>query len=144
MVEDVLVKVDKFIFPVEFVMLDMEEDHDVSLILGRPFLDISRALIDVQSSELTLQINEEEVNSNIYRSIRFPNETTTCYQLDSITDCVVKTQMGSNTEDPLERCLTLPRMDNSKLTNEEIMHDLYAQDAQHKVTTLLHVKEEWV
>ena len=36
--EDVLVKIDKFIFPVDFVILDMEEDREVPIILGRPFL----------------------------------------------------------------------------------------------------------
>ncbi|XP_057775361.1 uncharacterized protein LOC130994330 [Salvia miltiorrhiza] len=46
-VEDVLVKVDNFIFPVDFVVLDMVEDKDVPLILGRPFLATRRALIDV-------------------------------------------------------------------------------------------------
>ncbi|XP_073298528.1 uncharacterized protein [Primulina huaijiensis] len=46
-VEDVLVKVDKFIFPADFVILDMEEDHDAPLIFGRPFLVTGRALIDV-------------------------------------------------------------------------------------------------
>ena len=48
-IDDVLVKVDKFIFPADFIMLDMEEeDKDVSIILGKPFLAIGRALIDVQ------------------------------------------------------------------------------------------------
>ena len=46
--EDVLVKVNKFIFPVNFIILDMEEDHEVPLILGRPFLATGRVLIDVQ------------------------------------------------------------------------------------------------
>ena len=90
-VEDVLVKVDKFIFLVDFVVLDMEEDHDVPLILERSFLATSRALIDVRSDELTLRINEEEVNFSTYLSMKFPDETTTCHQLDSIGDCVVKT-----------------------------------------------------
>ena len=36
-IEDVLVKVDKFIFPVDFVVLDMEEDQEASILLGRPF-----------------------------------------------------------------------------------------------------------
>ena len=44
-VEDVLVKVDKFIFPVDFVVLEMEEDDDIPLILGRPFLQTGRCLI---------------------------------------------------------------------------------------------------
>ena len=53
-IEDVLVKVDKFIFPADFVVLDMEEDRDILIILGRPFLATGRALIDVQKGELTL------------------------------------------------------------------------------------------
>ena len=47
-IEDVLVKVDKFIFPANFVQLDMEEDKEVPIFLGRLFLATSRAMIDVQ------------------------------------------------------------------------------------------------
>ena len=39
-IEDVLVKVDKFIFPMDFVVLDNEEDWEAPIILGRPFLSI--------------------------------------------------------------------------------------------------------
>ena len=46
--DDVLVKVEKFIFPADLVVLDMEEDTKVPIILGRPFLATGRALIDVQ------------------------------------------------------------------------------------------------
>ncbi|KAJ8762220.1 hypothetical protein K2173_007376 [Erythroxylum novogranatense] len=46
-IEDVLVKVEKFIFPVDFLVLDMEEDIDIPLILGRPFMAIARTIIDV-------------------------------------------------------------------------------------------------
>ncbi|XP_034679906.1 uncharacterized protein LOC117909969 [Vitis riparia] len=46
-IEDVLVKVDKFIFPTDFIVLDMEEDRDVPLILRRPFLATGKTLIDV-------------------------------------------------------------------------------------------------
>ena len=47
MIEDVLVKVEKLIFPVDFIVLDMEEDQDISIILGRPFLATGRTLINV-------------------------------------------------------------------------------------------------
>ncbi|XP_073014534.1 uncharacterized protein [Primulina eburnea] len=53
-IEDVLVKADKFIFPVDFVVLDMEEDREIPLILGSPFLATRKALIDVQKD------NEED------------------------------------------------------------------------------------
>ena len=61
-IEDVLIKVGKFIFLVDFVLLDMEEDEKVSLILGRPFLATSRALIDVESGELTLSVGDDKVD----------------------------------------------------------------------------------
>ena len=56
-IEDVLVKVDKFIFPADFVVLDMEEDRDIPIILGRPFLATGKALIDVQKGELRLRVD---------------------------------------------------------------------------------------
>lgn len=65
-VEDVLVKVDKFIFPTDFVVLDVEGDRDIPLILGRPFLAISRVLIDVQQGELKLQIDKEKVIFKVF------------------------------------------------------------------------------
>ena len=46
-IEDVLVKVDMFIFPADFIVLDMKEDKEIPIILGRPFLETGRAMIDV-------------------------------------------------------------------------------------------------
>ncbi|XP_022024202.1 uncharacterized protein LOC110924508 [Helianthus annuus] len=46
-VENMLVKIDKFVFPVDFVILDMDEDSKVPLILGRLFLNTSRTIVDV-------------------------------------------------------------------------------------------------
>ena len=46
--EDVLIKVGKFIFLVDFVIIDIEEDMQVPLLLGRPFLATRAALIDVR------------------------------------------------------------------------------------------------
>ncbi|XP_075474098.1 uncharacterized protein LOC142505136 [Primulina tabacum] len=63
-VEDVLVKVDKFIFPVDFVVLDMEEDREIPLILGRPFLATGGVLIDVHKGELVLRLNDESIIFN--------------------------------------------------------------------------------
>ncbi|XP_062103578.1 uncharacterized protein LOC133814662 [Humulus lupulus] len=51
-IENLLVKVDGFIFPVEFVVLDMEEDQEIPIILGIPFLAIGKTLIDVHDGNL--------------------------------------------------------------------------------------------
>ncbi|XP_073128778.1 uncharacterized protein [Henckelia pumila] len=59
-IENILVKIDNLIYPVDFVILDMVEDLEVPLILGRPFLAASRALIDVERGELVLRLNDEQ------------------------------------------------------------------------------------
>ena len=101
-IEDVLIKVDKFIFPADFVVLDMEEDEEVPLILGRPFLATGRALIDVQKGELTLRVNKEEVMFNIYQAMRFPEDPSTCFRVDVITQCVEKAFQEGVPVDPLK------------------------------------------
>lgn len=50
--KDLLVKVDKLVFPADFIVLDMEEDHKIPIILGRPFLNTACAIVDVQESKL--------------------------------------------------------------------------------------------
>ena len=52
----------KFIFPIDFVVMDIEEDTQVLLLLGRPFLSTGATLIDVRKEELTLRIGDEEVD----------------------------------------------------------------------------------
>ena len=71
--KDVLVKVRKFVFLVDFVVMKMEEDTQVPLLLGRPFLATGAALIDVQKGELTLRVGNEAVQFNINRSLEHPN-----------------------------------------------------------------------
>ena len=56
--EDVLIKVGKFIFLMDFVVIDIEEDKQISLLLRRPFLATGAALIDVKQGELTLRVGD--------------------------------------------------------------------------------------
>ena len=79
--EDVLVKVGKFIFPVDFVIMKMEEDTQVPLLLGRPFLATEAALIDVQKGELTLRVGNEAVHFNINRSLEYPDVDVESYMV---------------------------------------------------------------
>ena len=54
--EDVLIEVGKFIFPVDFVVIDIKEDKQIPLLLDKPFLAIGVALIDMKKGELTLKV----------------------------------------------------------------------------------------
>ncbi|GJW87568.1 hypothetical protein Tco_0162908 [Tanacetum coccineum] len=66
-IENVLVGIGKFVFPVDFIILDMPEDIKVPLILERPFLSTARAKIDVYKRKITLRVNEERI---IFTSVK--------------------------------------------------------------------------
>nr|GEU50948.1 reverse transcriptase domain-containing protein [Tanacetum cinerariifolium] len=69
--EYVFVKVGKFHFPTDFVVVDFEADPRVPLILGRSFLRTGRALIDVYREEITLRVNDESVTFNLNQTMRY-------------------------------------------------------------------------
>nr|GEZ35488.1 reverse transcriptase domain-containing protein [Tanacetum cinerariifolium] len=69
--EDVFIKVGKFHFPTDFVVVDFEADPRVPLILGRSFLRTNRALIDIYGEEITLRVNDEAVTFNLNQTTRY-------------------------------------------------------------------------
>ncbi|GKA89746.1 mitochondrial proton/calcium exchanger protein-like protein isoform X1 [Tanacetum coccineum] len=60
-VENMLVGIGKFVFPVDFIILDMPEDVKVPLILGRPFLSTAHAKIDVFKRKITFKVGKEKM-----------------------------------------------------------------------------------
>ncbi|XP_057719656.1 uncharacterized protein LOC130934084 [Arachis stenosperma] len=73
-VEDLLVKVGDFIFLADFVVLDMQEEAKSSIILGRPFLATTGAIIDVQKGDLTLRLHNEKMTFNMFKAMSYPPE----------------------------------------------------------------------
>ncbi|GJR33106.1 reverse transcriptase domain-containing protein [Tanacetum coccineum] len=69
--EDIYVKVGKFHFPTDFVVVDFEADPRVPLILGRSFLRTGRALIDVYREEITLRVDNEAITFNLDQTTRY-------------------------------------------------------------------------
>ena len=56
----------------DFVVIDIEEDKQIPLLLGRPFLATGAALIDVKKGELTLRVGDEAVHFNLNHSLKQP------------------------------------------------------------------------
>ena len=85
--ENVLIKVGKFIFPMDFVVIDIEEDRQVPLLMGRPFLTITigAALIDVKKGEHTLRVGDEAVHLNLNQSLKQPEfDNADCKTVETI------------------------------------------------------------
>ncbi|GJX78580.1 ribonuclease H-like domain-containing protein [Tanacetum coccineum] len=65
--KNVLVRIGKFIFPIDFIILDIPEDDDVPLILRRPFLSTTHSKIDVFKRKIALRVREEKL---VFKSIK--------------------------------------------------------------------------
>ena len=72
-----LIKVGKFVFPMDFVVINMEEDKQVPLLLGSPFFATEAALIDVKKGEMTLRVGDEVVHFNLNHSLKQPELSST-------------------------------------------------------------------
>ncbi|GKA68666.1 putative nucleotidyltransferase, ribonuclease H [Tanacetum coccineum] len=96
--ENVLIKIDKFILPIDFVNLDMREDSKIPIILGRPFLATAQAMIDVFNKKITLRVGNEEVIFDVDQSMkRPPTEDDECYGINFLD-----TSIHSKTQELLE------------------------------------------
>nr|GFA29211.1 reverse transcriptase domain-containing protein [Tanacetum cinerariifolium] len=83
--EDVFMKVGKFHFLTDFVVVDYVVDPWVPLILGRPFLRTVRALIDVYDKELTLRVNNEAITFKVGQTLSFSyNDAESINRIDVI------------------------------------------------------------
>ncbi|GKF11111.1 reverse transcriptase domain-containing protein, partial [Tanacetum coccineum] len=80
-----LVKIGKFTFPADFVILEMEDDSKVPLILGRPFLHTADVLIRVKQKQLNLGVGTERMIFNIDSAIKHSySKDDTCFSIDVI------------------------------------------------------------
>ena len=103
--EDVLIKVGKFVFPVDFMVINMEEEKQIPLLLGRPFLVTGATLIDMKKGESTLRVGDEAVHFNLNHSLKQPElssadceivETKIPVSSELAIDCNFQNSMNEN------------------------------------------------
>ncbi|KAM1059014.1 hypothetical protein ACFX2B_023592 [Malus domestica] len=121
--EDVIIKVDKFYLPADFIVLDMEEDKEVPLILGRPFMATARTLIDVEAGTLTLRVQGESVVFKLFEAVKRPFEPEECFRVDVLDGIVHANFASRSSNDELLTCLT---NHDATLSMEENMVDIIA------------------
>ncbi|XP_021801421.1 uncharacterized protein LOC110745609, partial [Prunus avium] len=129
-VEDVLIHVDQFILPADFVVLDMEEaeisGRELPLILGRPFMATVGTKIDVKSGLLTMTVQDITVKFQVFEALKRPIDPYDCFHVE-VMDCIIeKTFIESSLKDPLEICISQHGMSFEKATILAAEEDLNA------------------
>ncbi|XP_010669717.1 uncharacterized protein LOC104886884 [Beta vulgaris subsp. vulgaris] len=88
------------------ILLDMEEDSQIPIILGRPFLCTAGAVIDVKSGSLTLSVGDDTVTSKLSNALKSPMLENTCCRIDVIEEIARYDAPRALLDDPLEAILT--------------------------------------
>jgi len=106
MLEDVPLQVGKFFIPCDFVVMEMEEDSQIPIILGRPLLAMAGAMIDVKNGCLSIHVGEEKLEFNLSKVMASPSLEDASYWVDVIEEVVLEEMCSLNSpSDPLEACL---------------------------------------
>ncbi|WJX18782.1 hypothetical protein P8452_08546 [Trifolium repens] len=134
--EDVLVKVDKFMFPIDFVVMDIEEDDDVPLILGRGFMKTARMMIDIDDGVMKVRVQDEEVSFNLWEAMKHSKEKDSCFKLDATEEAILDVRKQAHSPSSLEQALTdaFEELDSDK--EKEIEECLKELDALEEVSPL--------
>src|ERR1043165_9832081 len=101
---DLFVKVDKFFFLVDFVVIDMEEDVDAPLILGRPFMKTARMMIDIDDGLMKVRVQDEEICFNLFEAMKHPIDKKDFFKIDVIEEATQEVNDEEDSRD-LEECL---------------------------------------
>ena len=96
----------------------MDEDREIPIILGRPFMATGRTLIDVQKGELTMRVQDQEVTFNVFKAMKFPTEPDDCFAINMVDDLVSEMFAQTHPIDPLE----------ASIINSDVKHDQEAID----------------
>jgi len=88
-IEDIPVKVGEIYIPADFFVMEIEEDNQVLILLGRPFLATAGAIIDVKNGRLAFNVGKETVEFDLAKLMKSPSIKDSCCMVDVI-DCCVK------------------------------------------------------
>ncbi|XP_050878185.1 uncharacterized protein LOC127082002 [Lathyrus oleraceus] len=113
-VEDVLVKIDKFVFPVDFLILEMLEDEEIPLILGRPFLETGRCLINIEERTMTLKVYDKELNIDVRNIMRYKDDICNSHTIEVLDQVMTYDSPLNAPQSSLERVLSLSILDSDK------------------------------
>ncbi|XP_009788992.1 uncharacterized protein [Nicotiana sylvestris] len=99
-IEDVLVRVGKFILLADFIVFSYEADEGVLIILGRPFLATGEAITDVRAGKLKMRVDNEEVTFNVYKALKLPKHYEDLCMITVVESKGIKQSPYVNYSDP--------------------------------------------
>ena len=73
-----LIQVKQLVFPVDFRVMDIEEDPDIPIILGRPFVSTTNCIVDMGKGKLELGVEDQKVSFDLFEAMKHSNDMKAC------------------------------------------------------------------
>ncbi|XP_050895944.1 uncharacterized protein LOC127102642 [Lathyrus oleraceus] len=86
--EDIPFRIGQLYIPTDFVVIDIKEDDEIPVLLGRPFLLTAGAIIDVKRGKLTFEVGDEKIEFILSKFLMAPVIEDSCYAIDIIDECI--------------------------------------------------------
>ncbi|XP_050884450.1 uncharacterized protein LOC127087584 [Lathyrus oleraceus] len=118
MLENVPVRIGQSSIPTDFIIMDIKEDSNIPIILGRPFLATVGAIIDVKRGKLTFEVGEEKVEFILTQFLNTPAIDDTCCLLDVIDECIREMENEQASYSELLKITRPPTYEDENLSKE--------------------------
>lgn len=82
--------------PIDFVIMDIDEDCQMPIVLGRPFLATVGAIIDDKRGKLTFEVGEEKTKFILAKLLKNPSLRDSCYLVDLLSGCVQENNLSTS------------------------------------------------
>ncbi|XP_050892509.1 uncharacterized protein LOC127098050 [Lathyrus oleraceus] len=86
--EDIPVRIVQLYIPTNFVVMDIKEDEEIPILLGKPFLSTTGTMIDVKRGKMTFEVGEEKVEFILSKFLKAPTTDDSFYAIDIIDECI--------------------------------------------------------
>lgn len=96
------------------MILEMPEDEELPLILGRPFLETIQCMIDIEEGTMTLKVYDEEVKIDVQNTMKYKDDVGTSHDVKVIDQVIAQGIPIKTPQLPLERVLSLSIFENDE------------------------------
>ncbi|XP_050889422.1 uncharacterized protein LOC127094659 [Lathyrus oleraceus] len=86
--EDVPVSLGEYYVSVDFIIMDIDEDCQIPIVLGRPFLATVGVIIDVNKGKLTFEVGDEKIEYILAKLLKNPSLSDSYCLVDLLSSCV--------------------------------------------------------
>lgn len=126
--EDIPVRIGQLCIPTNFVVMDINEDSGIPILLGKPFLSIVGAIIDVKRGKMTFEVDDEKVEFILSKFLKAPTIYDSCYVIDIIDKCIKELD-----QEDLVETIKLP---STPIVEDDEFKDPYIDDNLHEILAL--------